>query len=75
MISICIYYVILNNYRDIRSIIKYVIIPDVQLQVKTVKIPDSPCTVEAFVYDCAGQETFQPLVSKVRDIPIYYIVL
>ena len=37
----------------------------VQLAVKSVKIPDSPYTVELFVYDCAGQETFTPYVSKV----------
>ena len=35
------------------------------MAVKSVKIPDSPYTVEMFLYDCAGQETFTPYVSKV----------
>lgn len=40
-------------------------VSDVILHVKTVKIPDSPYTVELYVYDCAGQETFQPFINKV----------
>ncbi|KAL5247002.1 hypothetical protein ACHWQZ_G019013 [Mnemiopsis leidyi] len=43
----------------------YSMTSDVQLQVKSVKIPDSPYTVELYVYDCAGQETFQPFISKI----------
>jgi len=37
----------------------------IDLAVRTIKIPDSPYTVEVFLYDCAGQETFTPTVAKV----------